>query len=141
MNDPKNVTEPRSHAQLMDKVYRRQRHFYDLTRKYYLLGRDRLVREMAVRDGESVVEIELRPDGQFRYRSLDGTFDGRGTWGYARPSFYFRIDRLDAGDWEHRGAVNAWQLAELTDQEMTFDVGRERHVYTRPGVGPERKGP
>ena len=26
----------------MDKMYRHQRYFYDLTRKYYLLGRDRL---------------------------------------------------------------------------------------------------
>ena len=25
---------------MMDAIYRRQRHFYDLTRKYYLLGRD-----------------------------------------------------------------------------------------------------
>lgn len=46
-----------SHAALMDRVYRRQRHFYDLTRKYYLLGRDRLVRELKPHDGESVVEI------------------------------------------------------------------------------------
>ena len=27
----------------MDRIYRRQRHVYDLTRKYYLLGRDRLI--------------------------------------------------------------------------------------------------
>ena len=45
------------HAQLMDKVYRYQRHIYNLTRKYYLLGRDRLVRELNLRDGESVVEV------------------------------------------------------------------------------------
>ncbi len=32
-----------SHAELMDGVYRYQRHVYDLTRKYYLLGRDRLI--------------------------------------------------------------------------------------------------
>ena len=25
-------------AALMDRIYRRQRHVYDLTRKYYLLG-------------------------------------------------------------------------------------------------------
>ncbi|WP_315923897.1 class I SAM-dependent methyltransferase [Mesorhizobium sp. SP-1A] len=31
------------HAELMDGVYRWQRHIYDLTRKYYLLGRDRLI--------------------------------------------------------------------------------------------------
>ena len=41
----------------MDQVYRRQRHIYDLTRKYYLLGRDRLVRELGARAGESIVEI------------------------------------------------------------------------------------
>ena len=31
------------HAELMDGIYRYQRHIYDLTRKYYLLGRDRLI--------------------------------------------------------------------------------------------------
>jgi S-adenosylmethionine-diacylgycerolhomoserine-N-methlytransferase len=45
------------HAVLMDKVYRRQRHFYDLTRKYYLLGRDRLVRQLDAKPGERVIEI------------------------------------------------------------------------------------
>ena len=41
----------------MDNVYRRQRHIYDLTRKYYLLGRDRLIHELDARPGEKVVEI------------------------------------------------------------------------------------
>lgn len=41
----------------MDSVYRRQRHIYDLTRKYYLLGRDRLIRELNAKPGEKVVEI------------------------------------------------------------------------------------
>ena len=45
------------HAALMDRVYRRQRHFYDLTRKYYLLGRDRLVRELEAKPGQTVAEI------------------------------------------------------------------------------------
>jgi S-adenosylmethionine-diacylgycerolhomoserine-N-methlytransferase len=46
-----------NHALLMDKVYRHQRHIYDLTRKYYLLGRDRLVRDLDAKPGETVVEI------------------------------------------------------------------------------------
>lgn len=46
-----------NHADLMDNVYRGQRHIYDLTRKYYLLGRDRLIREMDVPDGGTVLEI------------------------------------------------------------------------------------
>ncbi|TIQ66810.1 MAG: SAM-dependent methyltransferase, partial [Mesorhizobium sp.] len=32
----------------MDGVYRWQRHIYDLTRKYYLLGRDRLISGLEV---------------------------------------------------------------------------------------------
>ena len=31
------------HDQLMDSVYRYQRHIYDLSRKYYLLGRNGLI--------------------------------------------------------------------------------------------------
>ena len=38
-----------SHAELMDGVYRHQRHIYDSTRKYYLLGRDRLIAGLACR--------------------------------------------------------------------------------------------
>lgn len=45
------------HAALMDGVYRHQRHFYDLTRKYYLFGRDRLIRELELAPGERLVEI------------------------------------------------------------------------------------
>lgn len=41
----------------MDKMYRYQRYFYDLTRKYYLLGRDKLMAEMNISDGENVLEI------------------------------------------------------------------------------------
>lgn len=40
----------------MDKMYRVQRYFYDITRKYYLLGRDRLLDEMDVRPDETVLE-------------------------------------------------------------------------------------
>ncbi|MBX3295359.1 MAG: class I SAM-dependent methyltransferase [Acidobacteria bacterium] len=40
----------------MDRMYRLQRYFYDATRKYYLLGRDRLLDEMDVKPGERVLE-------------------------------------------------------------------------------------
>lgn len=40
----------------MDRMYRLQRYFYDLTRKYYLLGRDQLLDEMNVQPGEGVLE-------------------------------------------------------------------------------------
>ncbi|MBO9726601.1 MAG: class I SAM-dependent methyltransferase [Novosphingobium sp.] len=41
----------------MDKVYRGQRHIYDFTRKYYLFGRDRLIRELDAAPGMSVLEV------------------------------------------------------------------------------------
>ena len=46
-----------SHARLMDGIYRRQRLIYDATRKYYLLGRDRLIDELDVPAGGSVLEM------------------------------------------------------------------------------------
>jgi S-adenosylmethionine-diacylgycerolhomoserine-N-methlytransferase len=42
---------------LMNRIYRHQRHTYDFTRKYYLLGRDRMIDELDARDGARVLEI------------------------------------------------------------------------------------
>jgi S-adenosylmethionine-diacylgycerolhomoserine-N-methlytransferase len=41
----------------MDRMYRRQRHVYDYTRRYYLLGRDRLIRRLNPASGDHVLEI------------------------------------------------------------------------------------
>ncbi|UYO40440.1 class I SAM-dependent methyltransferase [Rhodopseudomonas palustris] len=41
----------------MNRMYRYQRHIYDLTRRYYLLGRDQLITELQPKAGESVLEI------------------------------------------------------------------------------------
>ena len=61
----------------MDRMYHLQRHFYDATRKYYLLGRDQLLKEMNVRRGQTVLEVgcgtgrnlvilaKRHPDAQF----------------------------------------------------------------------------
>jgi S-adenosylmethionine-diacylgycerolhomoserine-N-methlytransferase len=43
--------------ELMDRVYRHQRHVYDLTRKFYLLGRDYLIAQLDVPDGGDVLEL------------------------------------------------------------------------------------
>lgn len=42
---------------LMNRIYRHQRHIYDLTRKYYLLGRDRLINDLRPNNGDTVLEI------------------------------------------------------------------------------------
>ncbi|APL95706.1 methyltransferase [Sphingomonas sp. BHC-A] len=45
------------HGGLMDSIYRRQRHIYDLSRKFYLLGRDGLIADLAPPPGGAVLEI------------------------------------------------------------------------------------
>jgi len=40
----------------MDKIYRPQKYIYDVTRKYYLFGRDTLLDSMPVRSGERILE-------------------------------------------------------------------------------------
>ena len=51
------ATGSEGQARAMDAQYALQRHIYDLTRKYYLLGRDRLIRELGVPAGGSVLEV------------------------------------------------------------------------------------
>ncbi len=52
------MTEVSSTQALMDDVYRRQRHIYDASRKYFLLGRDHLIEAlMPAPQGAHVLEI------------------------------------------------------------------------------------
>jgi S-adenosylmethionine-diacylgycerolhomoserine-N-methlytransferase len=44
-------------AERMDAIYRYQRYIYDASRKYYLLGRDRLLAELDPPHGGTVLEI------------------------------------------------------------------------------------
>ncbi|MCB0320128.1 MAG: class I SAM-dependent methyltransferase, partial [Bdellovibrionales bacterium] len=46
-----------SHSELLDGIYRLQRHFYDLTRKYYLFGRDTVIQRIAQTPPKSVLEV------------------------------------------------------------------------------------
>ena len=72
----------------MNRMYRRQRHIYDVTRRYYLLGRDRLIARLRARSrrdragnrlrnrqepGARRAAISRRPI--FRHRCLDGNAD------------------------------------------------------------------
>jgi S-adenosylmethionine-diacylgycerolhomoserine-N-methlytransferase len=44
-------------AAMMDRMYRRQRHIYDLSRKFYLLGRDEAIARLHPAPGDKVLEI------------------------------------------------------------------------------------
>ncbi len=46
-----------NHGALMDSVYKGQRHIYDLTRKYYLFGRDTLIEGLDASAGMRVLEV------------------------------------------------------------------------------------
>jgi S-adenosylmethionine-diacylgycerolhomoserine-N-methlytransferase len=46
-----------NHAERMDQMYRYQRHIYDLTRKYYLLGRDQTIAGLAVPVNGTLLEV------------------------------------------------------------------------------------
>ncbi|MCI5064829.1 class I SAM-dependent methyltransferase [bacterium] len=46
-----------THGELLDRIYAIQRHFYDITRKYYLFGRDRIIDRIAETSPEAVLEI------------------------------------------------------------------------------------
>ncbi|MEM1129843.1 MAG: class I SAM-dependent methyltransferase [Pseudomonadota bacterium] len=45
------------HGTLMDNVYRHQRFIYDLSRKYFLLGRDHTIEALDVPAGGTVLEV------------------------------------------------------------------------------------
>lgn len=51
------AVETGSHADRMDRMYRYQRHIYDLTRKYYLFGRDRAIARLAVPQDGRLLEV------------------------------------------------------------------------------------
>jgi S-adenosylmethionine-diacylgycerolhomoserine-N-methlytransferase len=44
-------------ARAMDRMYRVTRHIYDLTRRYYLLGRDRMLDRVVTHDGTATLEV------------------------------------------------------------------------------------
>lgn len=54
------MTDPASQAQLIDRTNQYQRLNYDITRHYFLQGRDRLIREFAPPPGARVLEIACR---------------------------------------------------------------------------------
>ena len=69
-----------SHGELMDGIYRYQRRIYDLTRKYYLLGRDRMIAEIAPAPDAHILEVAC---GTGRNLDLiDRRYPGRSLYGF-----------------------------------------------------------
>jgi len=92
-----------NHAALMDGVYRHQRHFYDLTRKYYLLGRDGLLAGLDVPAGGTVLELGCGT-GRNIIRAAQTFPDAR----------WFGLDISDAMLETARGNIRAARLDRVT---------------------------
>lgn len=105
-------------ARLMDAVYRHQRHVYDLTRKYYLLGRDHLIRELLPPSGGDVLELgcgtgrnliaaaKIYPDANFYGLDISAQMLETAERNIARAGLGNRI-RLIEGDAANPAATDA----------------------------------
>jgi S-adenosylmethionine-diacylgycerolhomoserine-N-methlytransferase len=105
-----------THAGLMDRIYRPQRHIYDLTRKYYLLGRDRLIRELALRPGARLIEV--------------GCGTGRNLIAIARRYPQARLFGLDASE----------AMLEIARAKVR-EAGLEHRIHFRQGLAEELHAP
>ena len=91
-------------AELMDRLYRRQRHLYDFTRKYYLLGRDRMIQRLSPPAGSRVLEIGC------------GTARNLVVAAHAYPDVHFfgidiSTEMLDTA----RGVIERWEHGDLAE--------------------------
>jgi S-adenosylmethionine-diacylgycerolhomoserine-N-methlytransferase len=119
---------PSSHAALMDGVYRRQRHIYDLTRKYYLLGRDRMIAGLDVPPRGAVLEIGcgtgrnlLKAMNHFPNAAYYGLDISEEMLATARASLEYGADR-------HRAWLAAGDATEF-DAERLFGRPKFDRVY------------
>ncbi|MCR9137929.1 MAG: class I SAM-dependent methyltransferase [Alphaproteobacteria bacterium] len=51
------MTESAAHAELMNRIYRHQRWIYNLSRKFFLLGRDRLIGGLDAQPNGTILEV------------------------------------------------------------------------------------
>jgi S-adenosylmethionine-diacylgycerolhomoserine-N-methlytransferase len=102
MSIPAAPSAKTGHFGLMDKVYQRQRYVYDFTRKYYLVGRDSLIRDLNLKPGARLVEI--------------GCGTGRNLIAIARRYPGARLYGLDASGEMLKTAAAQLARAGLTDR-------------------------
>jgi S-adenosylmethionine-diacylgycerolhomoserine-N-methlytransferase len=85
-----------THSALMDQVYRRQRFFYDATRKYYLLGRDYTLRQLMPDAAAHILEIACGTGRNLQ--QIDMRYPGRYLYGLDISSEMLRSARAKLGD-------------------------------------------
>lgn len=111
----------------MERMYRPQRHIYDLTRRFYLLGRDRLLDGIEAGPGDRLLEIGC------------GTARNLVRLGRRRPGVLLcgveparsMLETAAAALVRHRldgRARLAWAIAETFEPERDFGVEAFEHV-------------
>ncbi|HLX62779.1 MAG TPA: class I SAM-dependent methyltransferase [Planctomycetota bacterium] len=121
---PSTIANAPDHSSQMDRIYRVQRHFYDLTRKFYLFGRDRLIRTMDIRPGMNVLEIGCgtarnlillaRKHPQARFYGLDAS----------REMLATAQKKIDSRKLADRITLK-YCLAEELDYKRTFELNEK----------------
>ena len=96
----------------MNNLYRIQRHFYDFTRRFFLLGRDELLEQLNAQPGERVLEV--------------GCGTSRNLLELSREAPLTRLYGLDASDEMLKTAG-----AKLDAQN------RQKHIILRQGLAEE----
>jgi S-adenosylmethionine-diacylgycerolhomoserine-N-methlytransferase len=96
----------------LNDLYRYQRHFYDLTRRFFLFGRDELLKKMGVQPGESVLEV--------------GCGTGRNLLKLAQIEPRAKLFGLDASDEMLKTAAAKFDRRDL-----------QKHIVLRQGLAEE----
>jgi len=126
----------------MDRMYRHQRHIYDVTRKFYLLGRDEMIADLAPPAGAHILEIgcgtgrnlmmlaERYPDAQIFGLDASEAMLETARRRIARAGLGRRV-RLA------RGLGEALDARALFDEEQGFDAIVISYVLTMVPAWPQ----
>lgn len=106
----------------MDGVYKGQRHIYDLTRKYYLFGRDTLIAGVDAKPGMRVLEVACGTGRNLA--KVRGRWPGARLYGLDISSEMLKNARRTLGDTARLGLGDACAFApEQTFGEASLKTG------------------
>ena len=111
------------HGEAMDRMYRFQRHIYDVSRRYYLLGRDQLLDRLIPPVGGSILEI--------------GCGTGRNLIGAARRYPDTRLFGIDISQEMLRTALNTMSRMKL-ERRVTIACADATSFDPLLGLGQRR---